>query len=79
MPSCGTYPRICAAIKQASQSASRRPEGSPCVSSADAIFVWLKTPWRVQPVRESQELGGKLLGGLEIGLMPGVDLAERRI
>jgi hypothetical protein len=30
-------------------------------------------------VREGQELGGKLLGGLEIGLMPGVDLAERRI
>ncbi len=38
-----------------------------------------KTPWRVQPVREGQELGGKLLGGLEICLMPGVDLAERRI
>jgi hypothetical protein len=38
-----------------------------------------KTPWRVQPVREGQELGGKLLGGLEIGLMPGVDLAKRRI
>jgi hypothetical protein len=34
---------------------------------------------RVQPVREGQELGGKLLGGLEIGLMPGIDLVERRI